>query len=52
MTTSENNECVPRRGGGISKSIVSELVETQNRFRDELDAITALVAWKMLRLQH
>lgn len=37
-------------GGGKSKSIVSEFVDTQNILRDELDAMTNPVAVKDIQI--
>lgn len=46
LTTLEDNECVPKRGGRKSKSLVSELMETQKNLKEEIESITALIALK------
>lgn len=46
MTTLEDNECVPRRGGGKSKSLLLELVEAQKNLKEELESITVIIALK------
>lgn len=44
MTTMEDNKHVPRRGGGNSKSLVSELVDVQKSLKEDIETITIMVA--------
>lgn len=46
ITTMKDNECIPRKGGGTSKSIVTDLIDIQTRLRKELDKMSAMVVHK------
>lgn len=44
MTTLEDNECVPRRGGGKSKSLVSELMDVPKSLKEDIKSMIAMIA--------
>lgn len=50
VTTLEDNECIPRKSGTKSKSIVAGLIGVQTRLRVELDEMTAIVARKVVEI--
>lgn len=43
ITTLEDHECIPRRAGGKSKSIITNLIDVQTGLREELEAKKTVV---------
>lgn len=50
MTTLEDNEYVPIRGGRKSKSLVSELVKVQKSLKKEVKSLTIVVYLKDIKI--
>lgn len=50
ITTLEVNECIPIRESEKSKSIVANLIDAQTGLREELDAMTVVVAEKNVEI--
>lgn len=46
ITSMKDNECIPRRGDGMSKSVIVDLIKVQSTLREELEAMAVVVELK------